>query len=159
MLTARFLCAPAVLPPISTQGLSSEDVGQLAQDVRESMVTTLKEISAPPPAASVTEVDDDEDEDSETVPLAKGKKETSTKSAGYGTGELRRRTSAGDTPGNKQSKVDKKEVAETGALDGQGGVMAGALDAVKGETAGQKRAGEEEEESDDGAVLVARPEE
>jgi hypothetical protein len=38
-------------------------------------------------------------------------------------------------------------------------VMAGALDAVKGESAASSKAGQaDEEESDDGAVLVGRPE-
>ena len=126
------------------------------------MVNTLKEISAPPPASSSASiVNADEDEDDETAPLAKDQAEPSSKSAGYGTGELRRRVSspAGNIPASK-GKVDKDEVAETGAVEG--GVMAGALDAVKGESAGQGRPSEQEREeedesSDDGAVLVARP--
>lgn len=42
----------AVLPPISTSGLGSQDVGPLSISVRDSMVKSLQEISGPvPPSA------------------------------------------------------------------------------------------------------------
>ncbi|WRT63542.1 uncharacterized protein IL334_000447 [Kwoniella shivajii] len=50
----RFDCGTLkikVLPPISTIGLSSEDVTKLSEDTREKMLSTLKEISAPSPSA------------------------------------------------------------------------------------------------------------
>ena len=152
-----------ILPPIPTQGLSSEDVGQLAQDVRESMMTTLKDLSAASRASSSSSSSLESDE---TALLPKDHKDKeSVKSKGYGTGELRRRNSpasgaasVSDAPAGK-GKADKQEVAETGSVDGPGGVMAGALDAVKGESATSSKAGQaDEEESDDGAVLVGRPE-
>jgi hypothetical protein len=110
------------------------------------MLKTLKEISTPGPSqsprASIETVDDDE-----TAPLTSDKK-----TAGYGTGELRRRVSSSATG---SAPADEDEVAETGAVDGKGGVMAGAMSAVQG----QGIQGEtEEESSDDGAVLVSRPE-
>lgn len=153
----------SVLPPISTQGLSSEDVGQLAQDVRESMMTTLKDLSAASRASSSSSSSLESDE---TALLPKDHKDKeSVKSKGYGTGELRRRNSpasgaasVSDAPAGK-GKADKQEVAETGSVDGPGGVMAGALEAVKGEPVISRKAGQaDEEESDDGAVLVGRPE-
>ncbi|KAJ3067102.1 1-acylglycerol-3-phosphate O-acyltransferase [Podochytrium sp. JEL0797] len=38
-----------VLPPVSTEGLVTADVGELTEKVRGQMLATLKEISAPPP--------------------------------------------------------------------------------------------------------------
>ena len=42
----------SVLPPISTAGLSSEDVTELSIRVREQMIATLREISSSPPPSS-----------------------------------------------------------------------------------------------------------
>lgn len=113
------------------------------------MVTTLQEISAAPPSQSSGASIEPAEDDDETAPLASDKK-----TAGYGTGELRRRVSP--ATGSGSAPVDEDEVADTGAVDGKGGVMAGALGAVKG----QGVPGEtEDESSDDGAVLVARPDE
>jgi hypothetical protein len=127
------------------------------------MMTTLKDLSAAFRASSSSSSSLESDE---TALLPKDHKDKeSVKSKGYGTGELRRRNSpasgaasVSDAPAGK-GKADKQEVAETGSVDGPGGVMAGALDAVKGESAASSKAGQaDEEESDDGAVLVGRPE-
>jgi lysophosphatidate acyltransferase len=47
-----------VLPPVSTEGLTAEDVGDLATRIREQMLQVLREISdpnAPPPPATPAE--------------------------------------------------------------------------------------------------------
>lgn len=129
-----------ILPPVSTQGLTTDDVGKLADDVRESMLSTLREISAPGPS-QLTEVSDDE---SESAPLT-------GRQTDYGSGttstEIRRRTSASSTA---------KDVAEIGSLEG--GVTAGVVEAVKAEgSKGSKEEGTEDELTDEGAVLVKRP--
>ena len=47
-----------VLPPISTEGLTTEDVTALTESTRETMLATLREISEPGPA-SISEIKED----------------------------------------------------------------------------------------------------
>jgi hypothetical protein len=134
---SRFVPSGAVLPPVSTDGLTAEDVTSLSDRVREDMLTALKEISISSPVI----------ESDESAPLVSS---TGTRkaSSSYGTerdsssSEIRRRISSSPS-------VAGKEAAELGAVDG--GVTAGITEAV---TSGIRS---EEEDSDEGAVLVERP--
>lgn len=49
--TSTILTIPAVLPPVSTTGLTAADVGALSVRVREMMVEALREISVAVPSS------------------------------------------------------------------------------------------------------------
>lgn len=165
MLNIRFI----VLPPVSTDGMTTSDVQSLADSVRDKMIAALKEISAPGPSQLHSEDDNDDD----TVPLINSTHAETSTNAGdsqYGsvgnTGELRRRISS--PSGKAEESIDKpaiREIIEAGALDE--GVSLGAREAVLGKddntpisaSAVEGDAdGTEDELDDDGAVLVKRPE-
>lgn len=148
-----------VLPPVSTAGLTNDDVQTLANSVRDQMISTLKEISHPGPSEFDLESDD------ENVPLTSGAGAAGGESdisagTGYGSivegGELRRRVSsnAGEGEGGTSTGNVKKEMREAGAVD-DGPRGMGVAEAITGGNNGE---GTEDEMDDEGAVLVRRPE-
>lgn len=149
-----------VLPPISTEGLTTDDVPELAERVRKIMLEALKEISAPGP--SDLKKDDEPQAAADATNRESERLIAEGSSKDYGSGDLRRRVSPASS--NDKSKNDgtslgkstsqatvDREIAETGQLDG--GVTAGIGKAAK------KQGFEGSEEEDEGAVLVKRPSE
>jgi lysophosphatidate acyltransferase len=65
----RKIALSIVLPPISTEGLTTDDVTSLTESTRETMLATLREISEPGPA-SITEVKEEpSNADTSVVPV------------------------------------------------------------------------------------------
>lgn len=115
----------AVLPPVSTEGLTSADVGKLSETVREDMLKALREISTLSPEAEQQRpgIRRDESHDSH-VPLVAamdgGDPDISYGSADQSVpararssdSELRRRTSQSDDRVEVQNKADGDASAE-----------------------------------------------
>jgi len=154
-----------VLPPVSTEGLTSADVGKLAENIREDMLKALREISAPEELATAKPKINREISNDSTVPLASaidgipsGRDYGSTDSAETGSSvasgmarepskesELRRRVSQSDEDA-QQAESSRKDEAPTGSTSSARRV--GKLDS---------RDCTEDELDDEGAVLVKRP--
>jgi lysophosphatidate acyltransferase len=154
-----------VLPPVSTEGLTSADVGKLAESIREDMLKALREISAPEELATAKPKLHREDSNDSTVPLTSAidgvpseRDYGTTDSAETGArvasamvrqpskeSELRRRVSQGDEDAT-QGDVSRPEASASGSTSSVGRV--GKL---------ESRDGTEDELDDEGAVLVKRP--
>lgn len=151
---ASRLSVRIVLPPISTEGMTSADVHKLADDVRDQMLTTLKEISTPSPEAR--------QQDGEGAPLLEDQG-----GEAYGSAQdsrVRRRVSRGDdqgddvtSTGSSTASSSSAELVQTGAVDAK--ALAGDVkNTAKRAVVADSAEGETEDEMDEhGAVIVKKP--
>lgn len=123
-----------MLPPISTDGLTAADVGDLAVRVREQMLETLREISDPnaPPAP---------DTSSETFGFSQTTKEVSVDTAPT----PKESTPVPSAPDVSVSQL--RDVAEERSVTPHSEVT----------SEGSIRRSENETEEEEGMVLVGRP--
>jgi len=126
-----------VLPPISTEGLTAADVGDLATRVREQMLQVLRDISdpnAPPPS----------DTSSETFSTSKPEKDISASVAPSTPKEMTPVSATGDVAvPQPQDVVDERPVTPHSEVTSEG--------------SGSIRRSENETEEEEGMVLVGRP--
>lgn len=151
--------------------MTAADVHSLADDVREKMLHTLREISTPSPEAAAsgrtTTTEGESQAQGEEEPLLGRPSGTYTGSASSETGNIRRRASktgssressasSSSVAVAKESKTDN--LAETGTMDARL-LMKDVKDTAK--QAVTAPTGEEEEEEDEvdehGAVFVNKP--
>jgi lysophosphatidate acyltransferase len=132
-----------VLPPISTEGMTSAQVGKLADDVRDQMLKTLREISTPSPEATTANAARIEEQGEQEPLLQDSRPSYTAESSG-----VRRRS-----PSSK-SAATSEDLAQTGAVDARTlvGDVAGS---VKRAAVGSEE-GETDEETEDG-VIVNKP--
>jgi len=119
-----------VLPPISTDGMTSDDVNLLAESTRELMLSTLKSISQPSRSSStshkLSSITSTSDDMADT-PVEAQKRSSTTREAALKREGEESEEDEGRTGGSEMSKVDSRG----------------------GETT--------EDEMDDDAVLLKRP--
>lgn len=149
--TSRFshlasLDAPTVLPPISTDGMTAADVGKLTEQVRDQMLSTLREISTPSPEASTSSAEArEESQQGESEPLLRDSRTSYTAES---SGGARRRS-----PSSKS--VESEELAQTGAVDAR--ALASDLKDSAKRAVREEGEGETEDEMDEGGVVVRKP--
>lgn len=125
---------------MSTEGMTSAEVGKLADDVREQMLKTLREISTPSPEAATNSARIEEQGEQEPL-LQYARPSYSAESSG-----VRRRS-----PSSKSATSE--DLAQTGAVDAT--TLVGDVgESVKRAAVGSE--GETDEETEDG-VIVNKP--
>ncbi|TXT06060.1 hypothetical protein VHUM_03533 [Vanrija humicola] len=97
-----------VLPPISTKGLTADDVHALAESTQKLMLETLIEISAPAPSAAPKAI---RAADSSTG------KTTSSQLAVDGDNELRPRSTSSDTPATSSIAASTESLTTEDEMD------------------------------------------
>jgi len=126
-----------VLPPVSTEGLTTADVGDLANRVREQMLQVLRDISdpnAPPPPDAPSET--------ETVSMSKPEKDISVGEAPSTPKEMTPVFTTGDVAvPQPRDVVDERPATPHSEVTSEGSI----------------RRSENDTEEEEGMVLVGRP--
>ncbi|KAJ9110506.1 hypothetical protein QFC22_006727 [Naganishia vaughanmartiniae] len=175
-----FHLAIQVLPPISTEGMTAADVHSLADEVREKMLDTLREISTPSPEATRNTTDGSDRAEGESEPLLgrpsgtyadfsptmeesnhvrrrSSKTDQELSSGTTSTGRSSSRSPSSSSIAKEAATTTTDTLAETGKIDGRQ-LVNDVKDTAK-KTVTTTSGGEEEEDELDehGAVFVNKP--